>query len=90
MRPALERAWAAFEFMTDRMRQVLKLMRTGHLLWRYSSSGTGYLTKGTYRQVVRQCVIDKMISGGVIEEDNEQSFYRAESGSDLVYKIVKS
>lgn len=74
--------------MTRREADILKKMRAGARLWRYSTSDTGYLIVGGECENVQKALINRMIDANLIEVDQDESFLRAESGSDEVYKVI--
>jgi hypothetical protein len=75
--------------LTRRQKQVLAALKRGCRLWRYSTQNTAYLyvSPNNY-ETVRIRVLNALEEAGLIEEDESQSFYRSDSGSDLVYKLV--
>ena len=74
--------------LTRRQKQVLAGMKRGMRLWRYSTSSMGYLVNGENVMNVRQKTIDMLEEAGLIEIDFDKSYFRADSGSDNLYKLV--
>jgi hypothetical protein len=74
--------------LTRRQKQVLAGMKRGLRLWRYSTSNMGYLVNGEDAMNVRRQTIEALEEAGLIEIDFDKSYFRADSGSDNVYKLV--
>lgn len=73
--------------MKKRHKEIVEALKNGARLWRYSTAGYGYLILDGNPQRVKKSTIDEMEEIGIIEEDMSAGYYRAESGSDLVYKL---
>jgi hypothetical protein len=82
------------EAMTRRQAYILKMMKGGSRLWRYSTQDSGYLihnpsAPNSRVEIVRRFTIDQMIVASWIDIDFEKSTMRDSSGSDEVYKVVE-
>jgi hypothetical protein len=77
------------EVMTRRHADIIKKMKAGARLWRYSAQNTGYLIVGNSCEDIRKSTINKMMDAGLIEVDQKESYYRESSGSDEIYKVVE-
>jgi len=79
--------------LTKSQKRVIDGLKNGQILWRYSTQNTAYLLTNRHDctcgvVAIRKSTIETLEEAGLIEEDNEESFYRAGSGSDIRYKLV--
>lgn len=75
--------------LTKAQESVLKALRNGARLWRYSTQQAGWLLTEPHRKVYRK-TIDALEENGWIEEDVKRSYYREGGGSDIEYKLVSN
>ena len=69
-------------------RKIIKALRQGALLWRYSTQNTAYLCMDSLIRAVKKKTVTEMCEAKLIAEDVEKSVYRS-GGSDLVYSLVE-
>jgi len=75
--------------LTEAQQRVMGALKRGCRVWRYSTEGYGWIIDGDPRRVRRQC-LEALIDKGLIEVDQEATFYRESSGSDEVYKLTET
>lgn len=73
--------------LTTAEKRIVDALKRGARLWGYSSHRSAWLIEGDNHQRVMRKTVESLEEAGVIFEDPNKSFYRADSGSDLVWSL---
>lgn len=73
--------------LTKLQREVVRVLNAGGILWQYSTHGYAWLIHNDVSRAIRARSIARMEELGIIEIDEAQTVYRADSGSDIHYAL---